>query len=219
MVCNYLPLPLKPVSDTESSYNWPNSQILECTCFVSHNYSFRTEMCTFLFWMEHCGIWTGCILGFVKLVYCRHDESWALTHSGSDRCTRCTWASGRWHGCHISPDQCIWNIKLNVLAQSTQVCIATAEMKTSVRITSCQWRNPEKYDHHENNHNKTKHAQTMCTFVWYTASPHLLEVEFQPFKSVITSSSPSSLSPPPSQVFQCQFSPPPPLPFSWSLSS
>ena len=31
---------------------------------------FRTEMCTFLFWMEHCGIWTRCILGFVKLVYC-----------------------------------------------------------------------------------------------------------------------------------------------------
>ena len=26
-------------------------------------------MCTFLFWMEHCGIWNRCILGFVKLVY------------------------------------------------------------------------------------------------------------------------------------------------------
>ena len=26
-------------------------------------------MCTFLFWMEHCGIWNKCILGFVKLFY------------------------------------------------------------------------------------------------------------------------------------------------------
>ena len=25
-------------------------------------------MCTFLFWMGHCGIWNRCILGFVKLV-------------------------------------------------------------------------------------------------------------------------------------------------------
>ena len=33
------------------------SQIPECTCFISHNAPFRTDMCTFLFWMEHCGIW------------------------------------------------------------------------------------------------------------------------------------------------------------------
>ena len=26
-------------------------------------------MCTFLFWMEHCGILNRCILGFVKLVH------------------------------------------------------------------------------------------------------------------------------------------------------
>ena len=35
---------------------------------ISHNASFRTEMCTFLFWMEHCGIWNWCILGFVNKV-------------------------------------------------------------------------------------------------------------------------------------------------------
>ena len=53
------------------SYNWPNSQIPECTCSIFHNAPFRTEICTFLFWMEHCGIsWNRCILGFVKLVYC-----------------------------------------------------------------------------------------------------------------------------------------------------
>ena len=51
--------------------NWLDSQMPECTCSISHNAPFRTEMCTFLFWMEHCGIRNTCILGFVKLVYCR----------------------------------------------------------------------------------------------------------------------------------------------------
>ena len=46
--------------------NRPISHILECTCSISHNAPFRTEMCTFLFWMEHCGIWNRCILGFVN---------------------------------------------------------------------------------------------------------------------------------------------------------
>ena len=55
--------------DDDDHCNWPSSQILECTCSISHNAPFRTEMCTFLFWMGHCGIWNRCILGFVKLVY------------------------------------------------------------------------------------------------------------------------------------------------------
>ena len=59
---------LRP-TDAYSWVNWPNSQIPECTCSISHNAPFRTEMWTFLFWMEHCGIWNRCILGFVKLVY------------------------------------------------------------------------------------------------------------------------------------------------------
>ena len=46
---------------TRKHGNWPNSQIPEGTCSISHNASFRTEMCTFLFWMEHCGIWNRCI--------------------------------------------------------------------------------------------------------------------------------------------------------------
>ena len=37
--------------------------------FRSYNVPFRTEMYTFMFWMEHCGIWNRCILGFVKLGY------------------------------------------------------------------------------------------------------------------------------------------------------
>ena len=42
--------------------NWQVLQIPECTSPISNNTSFRTEMCTFLFWMVHCGIWNRCIL-------------------------------------------------------------------------------------------------------------------------------------------------------------
>ena len=42
----------------------PISQIPECTCSISHNAPFRT----FLIWMEHCGVWNKCILGFVNYV-------------------------------------------------------------------------------------------------------------------------------------------------------
>ena len=48
--------------------NWFNSQIPECNCSISHNVPFRTDIRAFLFWMEHCGMWNRCILGFVKLV-------------------------------------------------------------------------------------------------------------------------------------------------------
>ena len=48
--------------------NWPNSEISEYT--ISHNAPFRTEMCTFLFWTEHWGIWNRRIIGFVKLFDC-----------------------------------------------------------------------------------------------------------------------------------------------------
>ena len=48
---------------------------------ISHNAPFRTEMCTFLFWMEHCGIWSRCILGFVKLIHytSMHLYWWVIT--------------------------------------------------------------------------------------------------------------------------------------------
>ena len=36
----------------------------------SHNAPFRTEICICLFWMEHCGIWNRCILGFVNQINC-----------------------------------------------------------------------------------------------------------------------------------------------------
>ena len=33
----------------------------------THNEPLKTEMCTSLFWMVHCGIWNRCIVGFVSL--------------------------------------------------------------------------------------------------------------------------------------------------------
>ena len=41
--------------------NWPNSQMSQCTCSISHNAPFRIEMCTLLFWMVHCGVQNTCI--------------------------------------------------------------------------------------------------------------------------------------------------------------
>ena len=38
-------------------FNIPIWQIPQCICSISCNAPFRTEMCTFLFWMVHCGIW------------------------------------------------------------------------------------------------------------------------------------------------------------------
>ena len=37
-------------------YNWPISLIPQCNCPISHNTPLKTEMCTFLIWMVHCGI-------------------------------------------------------------------------------------------------------------------------------------------------------------------
>ena len=39
------------------SMHWPVSQIPRYTSVVCNNAPFRTEMCPFLFWMLHCGIW------------------------------------------------------------------------------------------------------------------------------------------------------------------
>ena len=46
-----------------------NSQIPQCTCSISHNAPFRTEMCTSLLWMVHCGKWNRWIVRFVRPVY------------------------------------------------------------------------------------------------------------------------------------------------------
>ena len=64
-----------------------NLQIPQCTCPTSHNAPFKREICTFLFWMVHCGIWDRRIVGFVRLVsYCLCVESqpmqFSMTGSG-----------------------------------------------------------------------------------------------------------------------------------------
>ena len=40
-----------------------------CFCSISQNAPFRTEMCTFLFWMVHCGIWNRCNVGFMNSIH------------------------------------------------------------------------------------------------------------------------------------------------------
>ena len=50
------------ITDGQSWTQWipinrPNSQIPQCTCLISHNTPFRTEMCTFMFWNLHDGLW------------------------------------------------------------------------------------------------------------------------------------------------------------------
>ena len=49
--------------------NRTNSQIPQCTCPISHNASFRTEMCTIMFWMVHWGLRDWWIVRFVRLVW------------------------------------------------------------------------------------------------------------------------------------------------------
>ena len=60
------PLPLHCVCPAIRGNDRPISQIPVCNFFISQNAPFRTEMCTFLFWMEHSGIGNRCILGFVN---------------------------------------------------------------------------------------------------------------------------------------------------------
>ena len=65
------PVPYPTIHHSEQS-RWPAVQIPQCTSPISHNSPFRTEICPFLFWMVHCGIWDWCIVGFVRLVFTYH---------------------------------------------------------------------------------------------------------------------------------------------------
>ena len=58
----------------------PISQSPQCTRPISHNAPSRTEMCTFLFWMVHCGIWDERIVGFMWLVYWRLQSGGHFVH-------------------------------------------------------------------------------------------------------------------------------------------
>ena len=71
-------------------HNGPISQIHQCTCPISRNGPFRTEMCTFLFWMVHCRVWD--IVGFVNLVYWNTPDlaihSWSLMTTTKCLCSK-----------------------------------------------------------------------------------------------------------------------------------
>ena len=58
--------------------HWHNPEIPQCTCSISRNAPFWTEMCTFLFWMVHCRIRNRCIVRFVKLLYSCCMLGWAV---------------------------------------------------------------------------------------------------------------------------------------------
>ena len=48
------------------SADWPNFPNPTMHLSLSHHAPFRTEMCSFLFWIVHCGIWDRCIVRFVR---------------------------------------------------------------------------------------------------------------------------------------------------------
>ena len=84
-ICHYqnnlsVPMCRETITNHLLHFNRPISQIPQCTCPISHNAPYRTEICTFLFWMGHCGIWDRCIVGFANLVYC-HTASAVTTDS------------------------------------------------------------------------------------------------------------------------------------------
>ena len=57
------------VNEMDQSHKAHNTPVPYPT---SHNVPFRIEMCAFLFWMVHHGIWDKGNVGFVKLVYSKY---------------------------------------------------------------------------------------------------------------------------------------------------
>ena len=49
--------------------NWPVSRVPQCACWMTCSASSGAEVCTFLFWMVHCGMPGRCAVGWVRLVY------------------------------------------------------------------------------------------------------------------------------------------------------
>ena len=49
--------------------NWPVSRVPQCACWMTCSASSGAEVCTFLFWMVHCGMPGRCAVRWVRLVY------------------------------------------------------------------------------------------------------------------------------------------------------
>ena len=46
-----------------------NSRVTQCVCWMTCSAPSGAEVCTFLFWMVHCGMPGRCAVGWVRLVY------------------------------------------------------------------------------------------------------------------------------------------------------
>ena len=56
--------------DITALIEWTNHTNPKMHLSITHNAPFRTEMCTFLFWMVHYGIWNRCVVGVVNYLDC-----------------------------------------------------------------------------------------------------------------------------------------------------
>ena len=65
------PPEVEPLDGVRKAINRKIAQIPQCTCPMSHNTPFRTEMCirVILFRMVYCEIWNRYTAVFVKLVF------------------------------------------------------------------------------------------------------------------------------------------------------
>ena len=93
---------------------------------MSHNTPFRTEMCTFMFWMVYSGIWDKRIVGFMRLVYSYQPTfSWLIILSCND---------GSFKGPHYQP--------------SAQTLTLTVRLVLSQHVIMCPnraWSRPMQY--------------------------------------------------------------------------
>ena len=74
-IINIVPQAWYLVSSSMNFWRCPesNSQISQCTCLISDNTLFRTEMCTFLFWTVRCRKWDQALMARYL------NQWWALT--------------------------------------------------------------------------------------------------------------------------------------------
>ena len=118
------------------NFNRPTSQIPDCTGFISHNAPFRTEMCTFLFWMEH--LWdieqvhSGiCELGQLNLRRCDCMAAWRGDGPGNGCQVSCSIAL-RWR--HNERDGVAFQITSPAIVHSTVYSDADQENQSSVSL-------------------------------------------------------------------------------------
>ena len=118
-----------------------NSQIPKRTCPLSYNAPFRTEMCTFLFWMVHCGIWNRSLLGDLwdwSITYilrgdkhCMHDASTVLDLI---KYTMDSWAHTGTHTFIKSLYMCVCVCAVFITTISTSLCPHGLDIETMALV-------------------------------------------------------------------------------------